>query len=188
MKSLQQHTTNTGVENLPQASRVIRGVVGAGLIAFVMTTPDAPLGWYALLPLLAVYPIFTAIIGWDPVKAFFQHPAVACRGLQLPKPARVVLGVTGILLIGSVYVAAFFGSALGLLAILPIIGIYPVAAAITGMDPITALYNMDNNLIEGEVTRSLPAESGQRPAVFEVVHGNKVSATRGEEKARTKAA
>lgn len=175
------HIANTGVENLPTASRVIRGVIGAGLIAFVLTTPEAPLGWYALLPLLAVYPMFTAIIGWDPIKAFFQRPAVARLGLQLPMPARYVLGATGIALIGSVYVAALLDSTLGLLAILPIVGIYPVFAAMTGLDPITALYNLDNTgiVIEPEEAQGELETSRQRPTRFELVSGSK-SSTRKE--------
>lgn len=182
------HIAKTGVENLRNVSRAIRGVIGVGLITFVMTTPAAPLGWYALLPLLAVYPIFTAIIGWDPAKAFFQNPAVASRGLQLSKPARLVLGVTGVSLIGSVYVAAFFGGSLGLLAILPIMGIYPIANAITGVDLITALYNMDNSLNKVEQAGSVAATIPQRPAMFEMIQGHKTAVTRREEKARTKAA
>jgi len=182
------HIANTGVENLPNVSRVIRGVVGAGLIAFVLTTPDAPLGWYALMPLLAIYPIFTAIIGWDPVKAFFQHPAVARRGLQLPKPVRFVFGAIGITLIGSVYVAAFSGSTLGLLAILPIIGIYPMFAAMTGLDPITALYNLDTTNIESEETRSETVTGAQRQVLEVVVRSNRTTAKNREEKAHSKAA
>jgi hypothetical protein len=180
--------TNTGVENLSNVSRAIRGSIGVGLIAFVMTTLAAPLGWYALLPLLAVYPIFTAIVGWDPAKAFFQNTAVARRGLRLSKPVRLVLGATGASLIGSVYVAAFFGGSLGLLALLPLIGIYPIAAAITGVDLITALYNMDNTLVDVKQPSNIAATSFQRPAVFEVIRGHKAAVKRREEKARTKAA
>ena len=127
------------VENLPKVSRLFRALFGAGLIAFVLTTPAAPLGWYAILPLIAVYPIFTAITGWDPMKAFFQHPWLTQRALQFTKPVRYTVAAIGVALVGSVYVAAYFNTTLGLLAILPIIGIYPVFAAIAGMDPITAL-------------------------------------------------
>ena len=134
-------TLNTGAENVDKDSRLVRGLLGAGLIAFVMTTPEAPLGWYAILPLLAILPIFTAITGWDPVKAFFQHSIISRHALHISRPVRWLVGAVGVAMIGSVYVASYIGSSLGLLAVLPILGIYPVFAAIAGMDPITALYN-----------------------------------------------
>ena len=182
------YITNSNVENLPKISRVIRGMFGAGLIAFVLTTPAAPLGWYAILPLLAIYPIFTAITGWDPIKAFFQHPWITHRALQFSNPVRYAVGAIGVALIGSVYVASYFGTSLGLLAILPILGIYPVFAAIAGMDPITALYNMDNTSVESKETKTEVVPSQQRPAVFALVSDKKPASPHREKKTHGKAA
>jgi hypothetical protein len=175
--------SKTGVENLGMQSRAARLLIGAGFIAFVMTTPQAPLGWYAVLPLLAVFPIFTAIIGWDPLKAFFQHASVTRRALNFSRPARWIVGATGVALIGTVYVAAYLDISLGLLMVLPILGIYPVFAAIAGMDPVTALCNLDREWVETQ-----DASDAQPAAAFDVIHGSKTSAAEQEHQHHPKAA
>jgi hypothetical protein len=136
------------VENLDIHSRIVRALVGAGLIGYVLTTPIAPLGWLAVLPLLAIYPMFSAITGWDPVKAFFRSASVARRGVDLSTTSRAVFAVAGLALIGSIYGFAAAGVTPGVFAVLPIIGVYPMLAAITGIDPITALYNLDREFTE----------------------------------------
>jgi hypothetical protein len=175
--------SNTGVENLDKHSRALRLLIGAGLIAFVMTTPQAPLGWYAVLPLLAIFPIFTAIIGWDPLKALFLHSGFSRRALNFSRPVRWVVGATGVALIGSVYVAAYLGVSLGLLMVLPIVGIYPLFAAIAGMDPVTALYNLDREWIATQDT-----DDARQAAAFDVIHGSKISTAEQEHKHHPKAA
>ena len=47
--------------------RVSRIVIGTGLIIFTLVVNIAPLGLIALLPLLATYPIFAGLYGYDPV-------------------------------------------------------------------------------------------------------------------------
>lgn len=173
--------SQTGVENLDTHSRAVRALVGAGLIVFVMTTPEAPLGWYTILPLLAVYPIFSSITGWDPVKAFFRHPNISRRALHFSGLLRVVAGVLGVSLIGSVYVASYLGTSLGVFAVLPILGIYPVFAAIAGMDPVTALYNLDHSWDEAET-------SSQTSQAFSIIDGRKPLASEHEEQQHSKAA
>ena len=175
--------SETGVENLDNQSRAVRALLGAGLIAVVMTTPEAPLGWYAVLPLLAIFPIFTAITGWDPVKAFFRHATISHRALNFSGALRVIASVVGVSLIGSVYVASYLDISLGVWTILPILGIYPVFAAIAGMDPITALYNLDRDWYEPEAASSKP-----QATVFGVVNGRKSSELQSEEQQHSKAA
>lgn len=47
--------------------RVSRIVIGTGLIVFTLLVNVTPLGLFALLPLLATYPIFSGIYGYDPL-------------------------------------------------------------------------------------------------------------------------
>lgn len=54
-------------ENLTLSQRMNRILLGAALIVVTMLINALPLGMYALLPLLATYPIFTGIYGNDPV-------------------------------------------------------------------------------------------------------------------------
>ena len=46
--------------------RVSRIVIGTGLIVFTLAVNITPLGLFAILPLLATYPIFSGIYGYDP--------------------------------------------------------------------------------------------------------------------------
>ncbi|MGD8567788.1 MAG: hypothetical protein PVJ39_06850 [Gammaproteobacteria bacterium] len=51
---------------LTSLERITRIVIGTGLIVFTMLTTVTPLGLYALLPLIATYPIFAGVFGYDP--------------------------------------------------------------------------------------------------------------------------
>ncbi|KPJ94498.1 MAG: hypothetical protein AMJ55_06285 [Gammaproteobacteria bacterium SG8_15] len=52
---------------LKLVERVSRIVIGTGLIVFTLLINVTPLGLFALLPLLATYPIFSGIYGYDPL-------------------------------------------------------------------------------------------------------------------------
>ncbi len=67
----QTNTTNQ-FENLSNASRVTRVVIAAAFIGAVMMT-SGPIGGLAILPLLSVYLMFTAMLSWDPISALFSH-------------------------------------------------------------------------------------------------------------------
>jgi hypothetical protein len=51
--------------NLGKFEKIARLTLGAVLIGMVMQIPNAPV-WLALV---ATYPIFTAILAWDPIYA-----------------------------------------------------------------------------------------------------------------------
>ena len=55
---------NTELNAVERASRI---VIGTGLIVFTLAVNITPLGLLALLPLLATYPIFSGLYGYDPV-------------------------------------------------------------------------------------------------------------------------
>jgi hypothetical protein len=52
---------------LSTGQRVNRVLLGSVLIVATMLAGPAPLGAIALLPLLATYPIFAGIFGYDPL-------------------------------------------------------------------------------------------------------------------------
>ena len=52
---------------LKSTERAVRIVIGTGLIVFTMLTSVTPLGLFALLPLIATYPIFSGVYGYDPI-------------------------------------------------------------------------------------------------------------------------
>ena len=57
------NTTYTNISNTERAIRIIVGLALTYSVAFQTGT----LGLAAILPLLAIYPVITGIIGWDPV-------------------------------------------------------------------------------------------------------------------------
>lgn len=52
---------------LKTTDRAVRILIGSGLILFTMLSSVTPLGLFALLPLVATYPIFAGLYGYDPV-------------------------------------------------------------------------------------------------------------------------
>jgi len=73
------------------------------------------------------------------------------------------------------------GASLGVWVVLPIVGIYPMFAAIAGMDPITALLNLDRSWVEPESETQKP-----QSAVYGVIKGGKT--IKQQEKQHSKAA
>lgn len=57
---------NTTYTNISNTERAIRIIVGLAL-TYSVTLQTGTLGLAAILPLIAVYPVMTGIIGWDPV-------------------------------------------------------------------------------------------------------------------------
>ena len=61
------------INELTVVQRVNRILFGAVLIIATMAAPVAPLGWLAVLPLIATYPIFAGMFGYDPLTSFLEH-------------------------------------------------------------------------------------------------------------------
>lgn len=57
---------NTTYTNISNAERTIRIIVGLAL-TYSVSFQTGTLGLAAIIPLVAVYPVMTGIIGWDPV-------------------------------------------------------------------------------------------------------------------------
>ena len=61
------------IRNVGYIDRGIRILTGSAAILFVLATHTAgALGWMAVIPLLAVYPIITGLISYDPFYAWLQ--------------------------------------------------------------------------------------------------------------------
>ena len=59
------HHQRPGAKKLSTGLRVSYATLGTALISSIFLTTVAPLGWMVTLPLLAVYPFFGAITGFD---------------------------------------------------------------------------------------------------------------------------
>ena len=63
------------VNELNTVQRVNRVLIGAVMIIATMAAPVAPLGLLALLPLIATYPIFAGMFGYDPLTSYLEFEA-----------------------------------------------------------------------------------------------------------------
>lgn len=64
---------------LTTRQRIDRILLGSALIVSTMSLTFSPLGGFALLPLVATYPIFAGIYGYDPLTDFGKHQYSAMR-------------------------------------------------------------------------------------------------------------
>lgn len=70
-KSLQNQSY--ALQNIGIIDRMVRIVVGAAMIGVWFVYPIAQVTmWFALLPLLGVFPLLTGILGWCPTYAVFR--------------------------------------------------------------------------------------------------------------------
>jgi len=66
------NTANTysNAQNLDAASRIANAVLGTMLIGIVFTRlPGGYLGWFSVLPIVAIYPCLTSVLGYSPIRA-----------------------------------------------------------------------------------------------------------------------
>lgn len=61
------------IRNVGYIDRAIRLALGTAAIIITLATQNTgPLGWEAIIPLLAVYPILTGLVGYDVFYAWLQ--------------------------------------------------------------------------------------------------------------------
>lgn len=70
------------IENVGAIDRIVRAILGALLLAVVFTlaAQSYVLGWHAVLSLVAVYPLLTAIVGFDPFYALWGAKTCSTDG------------------------------------------------------------------------------------------------------------
>ena len=63
------------INELTVMQRINRVLIGAVIIIATMAAPFTPLGLLALLPLIATYPIFSGMFGYDPLASYLEYEA-----------------------------------------------------------------------------------------------------------------
>lgn len=63
------------INELNTIQRVNRVLIGSVMIIATMVAPVTPLGWLAVLPLIATYPVFAGMFGYDPLTSYLEHEA-----------------------------------------------------------------------------------------------------------------
>jgi len=132
--STKYQSCNTQGE-LTGEQRYARATAALLMLGYPMLTTAAPLGVIALLPLIAIYPMFTAVVGWDPVR-YVLNTSDEALGVSR-SVARAGLVVIGTGLIGATMLTTV--NPIGGIAVLALLGILPIFAAIFGENPLTAL-------------------------------------------------
>lgn len=113
---------------LSQTSRIIRLAIGAMLIAIPMTHGGA-LGALAILPLLAIYPVLTGILGFGLVELLVANNQSRTKH-QSPQ---VNVARSSLFIVGTGLIAFVMGSATAP-AWLALVAIVPILMAILGSD------------------------------------------------------
>ena len=144
--------------DLTNSQRVARAAAALVMLFYPMTTTASPLELIALLPLIAIYPMFTAVVGWDPVRYVLAGNKNWGISQTVARAGLVVIG-TG--LIGATLLTTV--NPVGGFALLALLGILPIFVAIFGENPVTAL--LESNRIyqdrEQTIDQRQVAEQGR---------------------------
>jgi len=110
---------NFEAEKLSPISRITRIVFGVALVAIAMSHSGV-LGALAVLPLLAIYPILSGIIGYGLVEQLFMQ-GHSERPVHITRAIHVSKVVLGVVMIGAVMSGVTSQTWLALLGIYPIL-------------------------------------------------------------------
>jgi len=122
-------------ENLTIGARIIRMVVGVAMLSPILFV-SGYIENTALLALLAIAPIVSALDGYCPLLNWYRSIATSSHDFYLSKEQRVEYALLATVLIGSVFLPGESG---GLWLALPLVGIYPAALAIFGEKLLSAV-------------------------------------------------
>ena len=123
--------------NISIGERIARALVAISMLFYPMLMSESQMEWIALLPLVAIYPMFTAVVGWDPVLFIIETGEQAGRSRRVRMTARIVLASVGALMIAATLTVP--SGRIGLYSLPALFGIWPVFIAILGENPLLAL-------------------------------------------------
>lgn len=157
---------------LSTPSRVSRVVVGSLFIGIVMSS-NGQLGYLTILPLLAIYPILTGIMGEDPLDYLFADWKGGFEGECYNPSSRIALVGLGGLAVGAVMLSP---ENVGIRAFLALVSVYPILAGLFGEDlfSISLGLGRKQKTVQKGVDASLTEE---RPVSVRLVHRSRVTGT-----------
>ena len=135
---------NTYTSKLNMTNRIIRILIGSSMVGITMAASGS-LGYLTLLPLLAIYPLMTGLLGEDPVNGLFARWQGGYNGHSLKPFARTVLLAVAAVAIGVVMTSP--EGAVSVAGIITLFSIFPVMAGLFGEDLVTALFNGEGRVI-----------------------------------------
>ena len=88
--------------NISSSVRFMRAIVAIVMLAYPLVTNTANFDLLAVLPLVAIYPMFTAIVGWDPIQFALETAETRGKTKLLNAVARITLVVISTMMIAAV--------------------------------------------------------------------------------------
>lgn len=141
--------------NLDRSQQASRLILAFTLLGITVAAPVTTLGWYSVLPLLAIYPLITGLIGWDPGYEFLGVKNVSTSEGKLHTSSRVEMAVVGFGLIGSAFVLP--ESVHASFSVLALAGIFPALSAMIGEDLLQS--------VSTEVSHGAEVSYGPQPSM-----------------------
>ena len=135
---------------LSNASRVRRIITGSVFIGILMNA-TGPLGYLTLLPLLAVYPLLTGMIGEDPIDGLLANWQGGYQGECFRPSSRVALLILGGAAIGALMVSP---ENVGIRGLIALVAVYPIMAGLFGEDLVSRALSFGNKKQQVPVTRT----------------------------------
>ena len=132
--------------NITFAARIARAITAIAMLVYPMLAPGSPIDFVALLPLIAIYPMYTAVVGWDPVAFVVALAKAQGKYKQVQIASRVFLFSLGAVMIGATLMLATSAEWLEVYSLMALAAILPICAAIMAENPLLALYESIINL------------------------------------------
>lgn len=129
---------NSKRAELSTASRVRRILSGSVLIGIAMSATGS-MGYLALLPLVAIYPILTGLFGKDPIDGFVASWRGGFEGQCFRPSTRIGLLIMGVVAVGAIMFSPDYVSIRALLAVG---SLYFVMAGLFGEDLISLAFGL----------------------------------------------
>ena len=148
-------------KNMGDGDRVIRVLIGALLTGYTMGLNIEPLGWFSVLPLLAIPVVMTAIMGWDPLYSLANFSTSKSTSVTTLGFMASNLGKTDTIVryvVGSAMLVAtllFSPVPIGLVALIPLAAAILILTSIAGWDPIYATFRLDTREQPGDLPVSV---------------------------------
>jgi len=157
--------------NIKTSERIIRAAVAVVMFAYPMVIETSLIHLLAFLPLIAIYPMFTAIVGWDPVLFAKETGEFKGKTRLLSVVARIILVLVGTMMI--VATLTFSNPYVGWYSLLALFAIVPIMIAIMAENPIQALRESNAALrdsCKGHIEQSVVGK--KKPGLDESVIDN----------------
>ena len=143
----------TITSKLNMTSRISRILIGSVMIGIIMSA-NGPVGFLTLLPLIAIYPLMTGLLGEDPINGLFARWQGGFNGHCFKPSTRIALlavaaGAIGVVMTSPEGVVSVAG-------MIALFSVFLVMAGMFGEDLLTATIFEKGNVKPNTVEETQP--------------------------------